>query len=119
MWSKINSIRAGKSGAPGDPPPRLLKEFALEIVCPVTEIFNNIVKTGNWPKVWKIEHGIPLKKKENVQSEDDIRVISLTPVLSKIMEQFVIEWLMIYIGDQIDLSQYGGKKGTSTAHYLI
>ena len=30
-----------------------------------------------------------------------------------------MEWLLHYIGDQIDLSQYGGQKGSGVAHYLI
>ena len=30
-----------------------------------------------------------------------------------------MEGLPCYIGDQIDLSQYGGEKGSGVAHYLI
>ena len=35
------------------------------------------------------------------------------------MEQFVIAWLMQYIGDQLDWGQYGGLKGSSISHYLF
>ena len=31
----------------------------------------------------------------------------------------MIEWLLYFIGDKIDWRQYGGQKGSSTAHYLI
>ena len=30
-----------------------------------------------------------------------------------------MEWLLIHISDKMDLSQYGGRRGTSTNHYLI
>ena len=34
-------------------------------------------------------------------------------------EQYVIGWLMIIVGDQLDWGQYGGEKGSSISHYLI
>ena len=52
-------------------------------------------------------------------NEDDLRIIALTPFLSKVMEKFVMTWLMVYVGDQIDPNQYGGLKGNSISHYLI
>ena len=30
-----------------------------------------------------------------------------------------MDWLMVYVGHQIDLKQFGDKKGASTTHYLI
>ena len=35
------------------------------------------------------------------------------------MEQFVITWLLQYVGDQLDWGQCGGMKGSSISHYLI
>ncbi len=51
--------------------------------------------------------------------ETDLRPISLTPVLSKIMEDFVYKWLLEIVVPQISLSQFGALKGTSTTHALI
>ena len=48
-----------------------------------------------------------------------MRIISLTPFLSKVFEQFVVQWLLDFVGDQIDWGQYGGLKGSSIAHYLV
>ena len=64
-------------------------------------------------------HGIPLQKVKDPLNEDQLRIISLTAFLSKVLEKFFIEWLLFYIGDKIDWRQYGGQKGSSTAHYLI
>ena len=52
-------------------------------------------------------------------NEDQLRIISLTAFFSKVFEQFVIEWLVCYIGNKMDWRQYGGQKGSSIAHYLI
>ena len=34
-------------------------------------------------------------------------------------EHFVVIWLLKFLGDKIDFSQYGGTKGNSITHYLI
>ena len=48
-----------------------------------------------------------------------MRIISLTSYLSKAFEQYVLEWLMKYVGDKMDWGQYGEEKGSSISHYLI
>ena len=55
----------------------------------------------------------------NPPTKDDLRVISLTAFFSKVMEKFVVEWLMSYIKDKIDPKQFGGLKGNSISHYMI
>jgi hypothetical protein len=55
----------------------------------------------------------------NPESEDDLRPISLTAFFSKVLEQFIVMWLLDVIGEKIDFRQYGGTKGNSVAHYLI
>ena len=52
-------------------------------------------------------------------TEDDLRPISLTAFNSKVMEQFIVEWLLEIIADKMDFRQYGGKKGNFICHNLI
>ena len=61
----------------------------------------------------------PIGKVPQPESEDDLRPIALTAFFSKVMEQFVVMWLLEIIGDKIDFRQYGGTKGNSISHYLI
>ena len=119
VYQKINKTKKPKSSVPGDLPRKLVQEFSPELATPATIIFQNITKTGHWPKPWKIEYGTPLKKEQNPENEDQLRIISLTNFLSKVYQQYVIQWLMIYIGDKLDWAQYGGEKGSSISHYLI
>ena len=116
---KMKKVNKPKSGVPGDPPSRLIKEFAPELVKPAGVIYRNITKTGQWPSSWKVEYGTALQKVPNPETEDQLRIISLTSFFSKVYEQFVIEWLLVYVGNQIDWNQYGGVKGHSISHYLI
>ena len=52
--------------------------------------------------------------------DSDIRPISLTPVLSKLLESFVFRWLFGYIKPaSIDPLQFGNMKNCSTTHALI
>ena len=69
----------------------------------------------------KQEHGVPLNKVKPKQpeSESEIRIISLTPFLSKAFKSNVMDWLLYYVGEKLDWRQYGGIKGSSTNHYLI
>ena len=50
--------------------------------------------------------------------EDDLRPISLTPQIAKVMEGFTLEPLLADIGDQIDPYQFA-MKGRSTTQALV
>ena len=58
-------------------------------------------------------------KPKQPESESELRIISLTPFISKTFERIVIDWLMNYVGSEIDWSQYRGVKGSSSSHYII
>ena len=88
VFEKIQKSKKPKSSVPGDIPRKLVKEFGPELASPAGIIFRNIVKTGHWPKPWRIEHGIPLQKVSNPETEDQLRIISLTSYLSKVMEHY-------------------------------
>ena len=106
-------------GVPGDLPRTLIQEFSPELSGPLSKIYRRIIETGEGPSQWKIEYGIPLQKKPNPKDEDELRIISLTAFYSKVMETFVMDWLLEFIGHKIDWHQYGGQTGNSVAHYLI
>ena len=119
VYKKIRAAKKPRSGVPGDLPRTIVSEFAAELATPVHNIINNIVQLGQWPSQWKQEWVSAIGKVPIPISEDDLRPISLTPFFSKVTEQFVVMWLLDYIGDKIDFRQYGGMKGNSTTHYII
>ena len=107
------------SSVPGDIPARLKKEFAPEIASTAASIFNEITRSGSYPRQWVMEYVTPIPKVTPPDSEEDLRNISLTADLSKDYENFLAEWLMPYIAKRIDPGQFGGMKGHSTTHYLV
>ena len=124
VYERIKKANKPKAGVPGDLPRKLVNEFGPELADPVCKIFNNIVQSSRqgvakWPTAWKQEFGTPLQKIPDPTTENDLRIISLTPFFSKVMEKFVVEWLMGFIGSKLDPKQFGGLKGNSISHYMI
>ena len=118
-YQKMKSAKKPLSGVPGDLPSQLLKEFSAELANPVHRLINKITQSARWPSQYKREYISPIGKVPHPESEDDLRPIALTAFFSKIMEHFVVMWLLEIIGHKIDFQQYGGTKGNSISHYLI
>ena len=124
VYENIQAANKPKSGVPGDMPKRLVTEFSPELSVPMCSIFNNIAKSARqgrakWPSSWKLEYGTALQKIPNPLTEDDLTVIALTSFFSKVMEKFVVQWLMFYVGSKMDPRQFGGLRGNSISHYMI
>ena len=114
---RIRKSKKPNSQVPGDFPPQLLTTLAPEIAGVVTGIFNMIPNEVAWPREWKKEFQTIIPKKKAPESFDQLRNLSCTNFLSKIMESFVVD----SIKNEIELSdlQYGGLKGCGTDNFLI
>ena len=77
--AKIKKAKNTKGGVPSDIPVKLMKEFSPEIAQPVAQIFRKIAKTGQWPKNWKQERGIPIKKLQQPQKQKMMSELFLSP----------------------------------------
>jgi len=51
--------------------------------------------------------------------EKDLRTISSTPTLSKILEALIGGWMLVEISSKFNDHQYGAAKGRSTTHKLV
>ena len=118
---KLLGLSAYKASGPDGIPARLLKKFAPELAEPVTVInrFNRSVSSGVFPERWKDSHLTPVPKVKPVTGDGDLRPIALTPVLSKVLEDFFVEWLIDDVKHHIDPQQFGSLKGTSTTYCLL
>ena len=114
------AVREGKSPGPDDIPNWLLKDFAPVISRPIASIFNDSIRQGKVPLLWKFADVLPLAKTPKPKSvESDLRPISLTAVLSKVLEGFVFSWLCPIVMPHIDPHQFGGIRDSSTSHALV
>ena len=83
-------------------------------------IFNSSMLEGHVPEDWRAADVCALPKVNPPQQLDsDLRPISLTPIISKVMEGFVCKWIWDSIADKVNPDQYGCMKNTGTVHALI
>ena len=47
----------------------------------ITHLYSKVAETGVWPARWNVEHAFPLKKVPTPITIDDIRAISVSPML--------------------------------------
>ena len=102
----LDNIKVNKATGPDRIPTWALKECSYLLAAPVTAIFNSSLRAGVLPKQWKTATVIPLSKKHPpVSIDNDIRPISLTPIVAKVFESLVLKWVDVYVKPQIDDKQ--------------
>ncbi|XP_071948788.1 uncharacterized protein [Antedon mediterranea] len=115
----LQSIKPKKAGHPEDLPAKLLRECAFELAPPITNVFNCALKAGTFPDRWKHATVVPVPKIKGANTCNDLRPISLTPLLARTFETFLVNWIIEDISVKLDSRQFGSRKGASTTHYLI
>ena len=91
----------------------------MELSTPVSALVNCILQTGKWPKNWKTEFVAVIPKINEPENKGDLRNISLTLFVSKLVENIIYDLLISHWGNKIDAAQFGGRKGYSVTLYLI
>ena len=105
----LQNVKCRKATGPDNIPPWMVKNYAHLLAAPVTAIFNSSLREGKLPDLWKTATIVPVPKKHPPGSlENDIRPISLTPILAKVFEGIVLNWVDDVITPQIDERQFGG-----------
>ena len=117
---KLAMIDPHKSSGPDEIPNWFFKEFSVWLAEPVCAIFNASIREGEVPSLWKQANVVPIPKVHPpTDITKDLRPISLTPTLSKILESFIGNWTLQQIREKLDKKQYGCLKGRSTTHELV
>ena len=119
VYNRIRQLNSSKAVHPSDIPVRLLKEFAYELSEPLTQLFNSCLRSYCFPDCWKIASVCPVPKTSPVSSYDQLRPISVTPILGRLFEGFLADWTMSDIKSKLDPRQFGNLKGSSVNHYLV
>ena len=113
----LAKINVSKATGPDDIPGWILRDHALTLAHPVYTIFNASIREGFFPSNWKSANVIPIPKVNppHMMSKD-LRPISLTAVLPKLLERIVGGWMLDLMFDRPDSSQYGQLKDLSSTH---
>ena len=122
VYKALRQIRPNKSPDPSPIPNKILKEFAAEL-CPVlTDIYNSSLTQRYVPAQLKESLVPPLPKGSPPKSVDsDLRPITLTAPIAKIMEGFTLSFLYSQVIDNIDFLQFAfpGKSTTRALIYIL
>eukprot|EP00057_Strongylocentrotus_purpuratus_P011981 XP_011666455.1 PREDICTED: RNA-directed DNA polymerase from mobile element jockey-like [Strongylocentrotus purpuratus] len=119
VFERLRQLNVSKACHPRDLPPRLINEFAYEISEPLTVLFNLCLRSGCFPDAWKDSSVCPIPKGSRVTGYDQLRPISITPILARLFEGFLADWVMEDIKPLVDSHQFGNMKGSSVDHYLV
>ena len=121
VYRKLSALNPTKAQGPDGIPAWLLKENADILMLPVTDILNSSYREGRLPPSWKVADIVPIPKQRPVKDiNKHLRPISLTPVLSKIAEEFVVEeHVKPAMLKKVGSNQYGCIPKSSTTHALI
>ncbi|GFU27189.1 RNA-directed DNA polymerase from mobile element jockey [Trichonephila clavipes] len=118
----INNFKIKKAPGREGITNKMCKHFNRSVVFQLTNIINNILTVGYFPKMWKTASVIPiLKPGKDPTLPDSFRPISLLPVLSKITEKVIQKRLCQHLNDNDILipQQHGFRAGLSTSHQLL
>ena len=120
-FTKLKALNPNKSPGPDGIPPWVYKEFAEMLAYPISLILNCSYKQEKLPSAWKKANISPVPKNTQVTDiNKHLRPISLTPVVSKLSEEFIFErQLKSAVLKVIDSNQYGVVPKSSTTLALI
>ena len=112
----LRDSKKPKSRVSGDILPATINSNCDLLAIPLTYIYNAVLRTGSWPKLWKSETLIAIPKCSMPQDLGQCRNLSCTPYFSKCLERFIFKRLTEET--KLSNSQYGGRAGCGVDHFL-
>jgi hypothetical protein len=118
---RLNDLNVNKSPGPDGLHPRLLYETRYEIAYPLKLIFDCSFKTQMLPLEWRSAHISSIFKKGKKSEVGNYRPVSLTCIVSKLMESVVRDTIMEHFvkNKLFTCKQFGFIKGRSTVLQLL
>ena len=99
----LKSVKSHSAAGPDEISPWLLRENSASLSRLLASIFNASIQEGNIPLLRKSANVSPVPKSSPALDIDsDFIPISLTPIVSKILESFPHSWLLRSVSGQID-----------------
>ena len=121
VFKAIKTLRSDCSTGADQIPTTFVKLVADNLAGPLTRIINGCITEAYFPKLCKIARVSPIPKVDNPTTNDELRPISILPVLSKVFERLV-GWQMSEFANSASLLHdniSSFRKGHSTTTALL
>ena len=117
----VKKLKHNSASGPDGMNVYFIKKILAVIASPLCRLYNVSLCQGSLPDDWKVAYIIPVFKKGDPHEASQYRPISLTSVMSKILERIVREKLLEYILDNniLPREQHGFVPKKSTVSNLI
>ena len=115
----LDSLNINKATGTDGIPSKALKIGANELSAPLTTLFNSCINKNAWPSEWKCGHWAPGYKKDDRNSKENYRPITLLPCVSKVLEKLVGAQISSGFGNRIYQNSSAYRKAHSCETTLI
>ena len=117
----IRALNINKSHGHDDISIRMIKICDSALVKPLSIIFNNCLRTGTFPYLWKKSNVIPVHKKNSKQLINNYRPVSLLPIFGKMFERIIFDNIYKYLDehDLLNPNQSGFRPNDSCIYQLM
>ena len=121
MLEVILNMNKGETQDVNDIPFKILKHVALDLIKPLTHIYNLSIEKGVFPDSLKTSKVIPVFKSGSPLDVNNYRDIAIINSFSKIFEKLTCRRLLtfLYSNDFFDENQFGFLKDRSTNHAIV
>ena len=117
VQNEIKNLNMNKSCRPDEIHPRMLIELSSNISKPIAFLFNKTIEYGKIPNDWKKANVSSIFKKGARNRAKNYRPISLTSVVCKLMERFIMNH--VTNNKLLSTKQHGFISGRSTTTQLL
>ena len=121
ILTHLRNIDPSKSNGPDMITGQMIRLCDDSIVLPLKLIFSNILRTSNFPILWKLANVTPVFKKNDKQLINNYRPISLLPLLSKIFEKILFNKIYEHLHNNnlLTCNQSGFRPGDGCINQLL
>jgi len=96
----LSKLDTRKSMSPNGMCPRVLRELADVIAEPLSSIFERSWRTGEEPEGWRKASVTPIFKKGKKEDPGSCRLVSLTSIPGKVVEQLILEVIIKHVEEK-------------------
>ena len=121
ILEKLKDLKPDKAPGPDGFLPRVLKAVADGVAPHLCPIFNRSLATGDVPSDLRSADVCPIHKKGPLQQKGNFRPISLTTVVSKVLESIIKDRIVDHLDvhQLLNTSQHGFRRGRSCITNLL